>query len=181
MAAMAAATAPGWLNGLKDDDPVKTNVESLKKYLRETPPPHAYARVLKLWTSLRMAGILSQREQEEIVALIRSKQQKDGGWSMRHFATPEQWGGGNRAGKIRGEANFKKPTSDGHMTGLALLVLQAAAVAKDDAQIGKGIAWLKSNQRESGRWWTRSLNTESWHFITYSGTAYPLLAIQNAE
>ena len=45
----------------------------------------------------------------------------------------------------------------------------------------KSIEWLQKNQRESGRWWTRSLNTDSWHFITYSGTAYPLLALQNAE
>lgn len=25
--------------------------------------------------------------------------------------------------------------------------------------------------------WTRSLNTDSWHFIRDSGTAYPLLAL----
>ncbi len=43
------------------------------------------------------------------------------------------------------------------------------------------IAWLKSNQRESGRWWTRSLNTDSAHFITYSRTAYPLLALQMCD
>ena len=36
---------------------------------------------------------------------------------------------------------------------------------------------MKQNQRESGRWWTRSLNNDSSHFITYSGTAYPLLAL----
>jgi squalene-hopene/tetraprenyl-beta-curcumene cyclase len=40
-----------------------------------------------------------------------------------------------------------------------------------------GEAWLLRNQRQSGRWWTRSLNTDKWHFITYSGSAYPLLAL----
>ena len=34
-----------------------------------------------------------------------------------------------------------------------------------------------SDRRQSGRWWTRSLNTDKWHFITYSGTCYPLLAL----
>jgi hypothetical protein len=29
----------------------------------------------------------------------------------------------------------------------------------------------------TGRWWTRSLNTDTHHYITYSGTAYPLLAL----
>jgi squalene-hopene/tetraprenyl-beta-curcumene cyclase len=36
---------------------------------------------------------------------------------------------------------------------------------------------LKSNQRESGRWWTKSLNTNQYHFITYSGTAFPIWAL----
>jgi squalene-hopene/tetraprenyl-beta-curcumene cyclase len=51
-------------------------------------------------------------------------------------------------------------------------------MSSNHARIQKGISWLKSNQRASGRWWTRSLNTDSWHFITYSGTAFPLLALQ---
>ena len=128
-----------------------------------------------------MDGILTAEQQQEVVALIQSKQQSDGGWSIRQFAKPEEWGGGNRAEKIRQEKDFENPASDGHMTGLALLVLDAAGVAKKDARMKKGIDWIKSNQRASGRWWTQSLNTEKWHFITYSGTAYSLLAIQNAE
>ena len=99
---------------------------------------------------------------------------------MRQFAKPDEWGGGNRAGKLREEPEFATQPSDGHMTGLALLVLQEAGVKNDDPTIQKGLIWLKKNQRESGRWWTRSLNTDKWHFITYSGTAYPLLALQNA-
>ena len=180
MAAMAVGTAPGWLDSLADDDELRERVELLKTYLRETEVPHDYARVLQLWTSLRLDGILSSEQQQSTVKLIRKHQRDDGGWSMRTFATPEQWGGGNRAEKLRDEADFKTPPSDGHMTGLALLVLQAAGVSNDDAQIRRGLKWLRENQRESGRWWTRSLNTDKWHFITYSGTAYPLLALQNA-
>jgi squalene-hopene/tetraprenyl-beta-curcumene cyclase len=181
MAAMAVVTAPGWLASLKPDDPALTGVELLKKYMRDTKPPHEYGRVIQLWASLRMDGILSKKQQAGVVELIRSKQQKDGGWSLRQFASPEQWGGGNRASKLRAEPNFASPASDGHMTGLACLVLQAAGVSNDDDHIKRGIQWLKSNQRKSGRWWTRSLNTDKWHFITYSGTIYPVLAIQNAE
>lgn len=64
------------------------------------------------------------------------------------------------------------------MTGLAIIVLRESGTSSTDAAIQQGLGWLKSNQRESGRWWTRSLNTDSWHFITYSGTDYPLLALQ---
>ena len=45
-----------------------------------------------------------------------------------------------------------------------------------------GIDWLLSNQRESGRWWTESLNSRSrFHFITYSGTVYAALALAKCD
>lgn len=180
MAAMAAASAPGWIASLEEDDEVRAKIDLLKKYVRETEVPHEYARVLQLWTSLHLDGILDADQQQATVKLIRKKQKSDGGWSIRQFATSEQWGGGNRAGKLQEEPEFVTQPSDGHMTGLSLIVLQEAGVPRDDPQMQRGLTWLRKNQRESGRWWTRSLNTDEWHFITYSGTAYPLLALQNA-
>jgi hypothetical protein len=35
-----------------------------------------------------------------------------------------------------------------------------------------------ADERASGRWYTRSLNRDGWQFITYSGTVYPLLALE---
>lgn len=180
MMAMAVASAPGWLDSIRQDEELQAKVELLKTYIRETKPQHDYARVLQLWTSLRLAGILNGEQQQATVKLIRDQQREDGGWSIRTFATPEQWGSGNRAGKIRAEPDFESPASDGHMTGLALLILQESGAGIDDGGVQQGLTWLRENQRESGRWWTRSLNTEKWHFITYSGTAYALLALQNA-
>lgn len=110
-----------------------------------------------------------------------SKQQADGGWSIRTFGAPEEWGAGNRAEKLRAEPEFATPPSDGHQTGLAIVVLRESGVAATDPRIQRGVSWLKGNQRASGRWWTRSLNTDSWHFITYSGTALPLLALSHCD
>jgi len=59
-------------------------------------------------------------------------------------------------------------------------VLQKAGLTKEHPAVGQGLDWLRTNQRESGRWWTRSLNTDKFHFITYSGTCYPLLALAEA-
>ncbi len=171
VAAMAVATAPGWLEAQKDEK-VLASVESLKKYLRETPPLHDYSRVLLLWASTRMKGLIDESQQATLATMLAKKQHADGGWSIRDFAQPEQWGKGNRADKLKAEPEFKDPPSDGHMTGLAIVVLRARGVAKTDAGLQKGVAWIKSNQRESGRWWTRSLNTDTYHFITYSGTAF---------
>ena len=63
------------------------------------------------------------------------------------------------------------------MTGLAIIALRKAGVPASDARIQRGVQWLLTNQRASGRWYTRSLNRDGWQFITYSGTAYPLLAL----
>lgn len=180
VAAMAVTTAPGWLENLEDED-LRQGVTRLHGYLRETTPPHNYGRVVLLWAATRMPNLIPKSRKKKIVRMIKKHQRKDGGWSIRSFATPEEWGEGNRAEKLREELDFNNPPSDGHMTGLALLVLRAAGVPKEQKFIQRGVEWLKANQRESGRWWTRSLNTEKRHYITYTGTAYPLLALMKCD
>ena len=176
VAAMAIGTAPGWLAELKDDKQ-KAAVQKLKDYLANTPPLHDYSRVLLLWASTRMPALVSQEQKAKLAEVLWSHQRPDGGWSIRNFAAPEAWGSGNRAKKLRDESDFSNPASDGHQTGLAVIVLRATGVDAKDPRLQRGVEWLKKNQRESGRWWTRSLNTDSWHYITYSGTAYPLMAL----
>ena len=205
VAAMAIGTAPGWLAkaiergtptadekggashpsapgvpqraGPASDEKLKTGVARLKSYLATQTPLHDYSRVLLLWASTRLPDLLTDVQKQELVTLIFQHQREDGGWSVRTFAAPESWGGGNRAKKLREEPDFAAPASDGHQTGLSLIVLRSAGVDAKDPRMQKGVQWLLTHQRESGRWWTRSLNTDSWHFITYSGTSYPLLAL----
>ena len=179
-AAMAVGTAPGWLAGLQDEA-VKARVERLQQYLATEKPRQDYDRTLLLWASTRLPGVLTAEQQKELVELLLSKQQADGGWSIRTFGAPEEWGAGNRAEKLRAEPEFTTPPSDGHQTGLAIVVLRESGILATDPRIQRGVTWLKGNQRASGRWWTRSLNTDSWHFITYSGTALPLLALSHCE
>ena len=176
VAAMAVATAPNMLENLEDEK-LRAGVARLKNYLRTQPPPHDYGRVLLLWAATRMPDLLDIERKQKLVDLIFQHQRTDGGWSIRTFAVPEAWGRGNRAKKLRGEPDFEDPASDGHQTGLAIMVLRKAGVEAKDPHIRRGIQWLLANQRKSGRWWTRSLNTDTYHFITYSGTAFPLLAL----
>ena len=124
-----------------------------------------------------MPDILVSGQKQKLINMIWQQQRSDGGWSIRSFAVPEAWGGGNRAGKLRNEPDFETFPSDGHLTGLAIMVLREAGVNAEDPRIQCGVSWLLANQRESGRWWTQSLNNDHYHFITYSGTAFPLLAL----
>ncbi|MBM4076621.1 MAG: terpene cyclase/mutase family protein [Planctomycetes bacterium] len=175
VAMMAAAAAPGWLDQASGDQ--ATAVNRLKNYLRAETPPHDYGRTLLLWTAARVPDLIDSSRKQELIETLFKHQRDDGGWSIRTFAAPEAWGKGNRAEKLKGEPDVSNPASDGHQTGLAIIVLRENGIEATDPRIQKGIEWLKTNQRTSGRWWTRSLNTDSWHFITYSGTAFPVLAL----
>ncbi len=174
VAATAMAAAPGWMAANGDREAVRKT----REYMR-TRAPHDYGRLLLLWVSTRWPGLLEDEKKQELVEMVWRHQRADGGWSIRTFATPETWGRGNRAEKLRAEDDFDNPPSDGHQTGLCVLVLRRAGVPADDPRIQRAVDWLLSNQRESGRWWTRSLNTDKFHFITYSGTCYPLLALES--
>ena len=182
IAALATATAPGWLSDLTDEK-LRAGVEKMKDYLRATEPPNDYGRVLLLWTAGRLPDVLGvdvqkrDAKKQELIDLVWSHQHDDGGWSIRTFSEPEKWGDGHRAKKLRAEPEFKNPPSDGHQTGLCVMALRDAGVPADDPRIQRAVTWLLTNQRESGRWWTRSLNTDSYHFITFSGTCYPILAL----
>lgn len=176
VAAMAVGTAPGWLAGLEDEK-LRAGVERLKAYLRTETPRQDYDRTLLLWAAARLPGLLEPDRKQQLIDMVLAKQNPDGGWSIRSFGAPGEWGRGNRAEKLRSEPELADPPSDGHQTGLALIVLRESGIAAADPRLQKGVNWLLANQRSSGRWWTRSLNTEKWHFITYSGTAFPLLAL----
>ena len=105
VAAMAVGTAPGWLANLKDEK-LKSGVDRLKNYLKTQPPPHDYGRVLLLWASTRMPGLIDDAQKKLLIELVFKHQQSDGGWSIRTFSTPEAWGSGNRAKKLRAEPDF---------------------------------------------------------------------------
>lgn len=181
VAARAVANAPGWLKR-QSGTPNEVHILRLEALLRaERKPQGDYDRTDLLWTAAEYPGLLDQKRMNELTEMVLRHQQSDGGWSIRTFAQPEEWGKGNRAEKLRAESDFLRPASDGHMTGLAIIALRKAGVPADDPRIERGVRWLKANQRASGRWYTRSLNRDGWQFITYSGTAYPLLALDMCD
>jgi squalene-hopene/tetraprenyl-beta-curcumene cyclase len=83
---------------------------------------------------------------------------------MRHNETP----------------NDPNAESDGYGTGFVTYVLLQAGVKPTDLAVANAVRWLKANQRESGRWYTRSLNNDNAHYITNAGTAFCVLALNKA-
>ena len=69
-------------------------------------------------------------------------------------------------------------TSDGYGTGFVIVVARELGVSGDDPRLRRGIDWLRSNQRESGKWFTRSPVNECQNLISNVGSAYAVLALQ---
>ena len=173
---MGVGIAPGWLDRAVSPEP-RGQVSALKEHLGRTALPHDYARVALLWADHYFPGLMSVEKKQDVIRMIRDHQRPDGGWSIRSFSEPEEWGSGNRAERLHAETYFGDPPSDGHQTGLAVVALSSAGVPPTHPAVKRGVEWLRANQRQSGRWWTKSLNTDTWHFITYTGTLYPVMAL----
>ena len=70
---------------------------------------------------------------------------------------------------------------DGYGTGLVVFVLREAGVPASDAALQRGKRWLASNQRESGRWFTRSPNGVEQNYLSDTATAFAVMALKACE
>jgi squalene-hopene/tetraprenyl-beta-curcumene cyclase len=188
----ALVTAPGWLENIKDAELV-ARVERIKKLLREHKPINDYELALKLQLANLNPELVSKEEREGAIAMLWKKQLPDGGWSTRrmsdllgwrleaHPATERQpWKEAmdpTVVALIRNLPDAANPGSDPYMTAFAIVLLRESGVAASDKRIQKGVAWLKENQRVSGRWWMDSLYRGNYNYITYISTAQALRAL----
>jgi hypothetical protein len=62
------------------------------------------------------------------------------------------------------------------MTAFATVLLRQSKVPVADVRIQRSLAWLRREQRESGRGWMHSLYRGNYHYITYMATAQALKA-----
>jgi squalene-hopene/tetraprenyl-beta-curcumene cyclase len=168
LAAIAAGIAP---DNYAQTDKAKAGIAKLTAYFAKTPPPDLHHAAMLLWASTKLPGLMTLEEQKKAIAALRAKQQADGGWSlpslgkyMRHDKT----------------ANDPNAGSDGYGTGFITYVLLQSGAKPTDPAIVKAVKWLKSNQRESGRWFTRSLSNDRAHYITNAGCAFCVLALNEA-
>jgi squalene-hopene/tetraprenyl-beta-curcumene cyclase len=188
----AMVTAPGWLASLEDKE-LLANVARIKKFLREHKPLNDYELALKLQLANLDKDLVSKEEREAAVAMLWKKQLPDGGWSTRRMSDLMKWRvevhppTQSRPWKeamdptvvklIKSLPDADNPGSDPYMTAFAIVLLRESGVPASDKRIQRGVAWLKENQRESGRWWMYSLYRGNYNYITYISTAQALRAL----
>jgi squalene-hopene/tetraprenyl-beta-curcumene cyclase len=167
LAALTIGIAPG---GYAETPQARAGLERLRTYFKSNPPKSLHHRAMLAWCSVRIDGIATREERQQTLAELLALQLENGGWSTSSFLT--DW-------KVRSDGQpLDTQTSDGYGTGFSIVVARELGVAADDPRLKRGIAWLKSNQRESGKWFTRSPVRDCGNLISNAGTAFAVLALQ---
>ena len=170
MAAVGVGHAP---ENYAHGDSARPGVEKLRGYFKSTAPPSLHHKTWLLWASVKLDGLLSAEEQLATTKELLALQRSDGGWSLESLG--KGWMG------RKGEPANPDAPSDGYGTGLVVYVLRQAGVPAGNEAIQRGKTWLASNQRSSGRWFTRSLNGTRQHYISDTATAFAVLALNACE
>jgi squalene-hopene/tetraprenyl-beta-curcumene cyclase len=168
-AALGVGHAP---EGYAQSKAASDGVARLVRYFDKTPAPNLHHKTYLLWAALALDGLMDQPERERTIQSLLALQRADGGWSL---ASLGEWRHQNA------DAPDKDAPSDAYATGLILYVLRQAGIPAAEKPIQRGVAWLKANQRESGRWFTRSLNHVGRHYIANTATAFAILALKACE
>jgi squalene-hopene/tetraprenyl-beta-curcumene cyclase len=178
LAAVAVGTAPG---NYRAKPEIQNNLKLLREYLnRECAAQTTINRVVLLWASVKLPGLLQAETQKAIITELLGKQQPDGGWSLSSLVG--SW--------KRNDGTPQEAKSDGYATGLITFTLLQTGLSREDPQQKQALAWLANNQNKTqGFWPAYSLNKTEEHHLTPStarfmndaATAYAVLALAEAS
>ena len=176
LAAIAIGSAP---DNYQSEPAVQKGIQLLRGWLvKNMDAQTPLDRVVLLWASAKLNGLLTPEQQGKIVAETLAKQREDGGFSMTSLIP----------GWKRHDDTPLDTASDGYATGLVAYTLEQVGGTQGQAPLKRALDWLNRNQIESdGRWPAVSMNnnrpvlSDTGLFMSDAATAYAVLALTNAQ
>ncbi len=164
-AAVAVAIAP---EDYASTPAAQQGIARLQKFFGDNELSCLHHQAWVLWAdSLRPDTFLDAPARKQILAELLALQNDDGGWSAGALGPWPRHDGEPQA----------RSTSDGLGTGFVTFVLRQAGMSADDPVIARATTWIKSNQRASGRWFSRSLYRDGRNFLTHAASAWSVIAL----
>lgn len=175
LAAIAVGSAP---SGYTSNAGIQDGLKMLRAFLqRGSESQNLFNRIMLLWASTRLPGLLTPEQQRSIIDASLATQQSDGGWTLSSLG---RW--------TRRDGTALDARSDGYATGLITFVLQQAGMSRVEQPVNKGLTWLARNQeRTSGAWPGYSLNKErepssdAAQFMRDAATSFAVLALTSQK
>lgn len=184
LAARAVGTAPG---NYASTAGIQGNLARLRDYLnRESAAQSTLNRVFFLWASTKLPGLLTPEQRDAIISEILKRQQADGGWRLASITW--RWNGWSLRSLenmwLREDGTPMEGKSDGVATSLMTLALQEAGIPRDNAQLKRGLSWLRRNQNAAEGFWPassvnkrRHKSSDTGRFMSDAATAFAVLAL----
>jgi squalene-hopene/tetraprenyl-beta-curcumene cyclase len=175
LAAIAIGLAP---DNYQAEPAIQGGVKALSAWLvKNMDAQTPLDRVMLLWASAQLNGLLTREQQNRIVEETLARQKDDGGFSMASLIGPWK----------RHDDTPLNAASDGYATGLIAFVLDQINAQQARPPLQRALAWLRGNQLQpDGRWPAFSLNnnrpvtSDTGLFMSDAATAYAVLALTNA-
>jgi len=152
---------------------VRQGLEKIRMFLKNNPPLSLHHRAMIAWASCYVKDLMNDKQRNKTLDELLALQRPDCGWS-----TPGLLADWKDLKRLDGKPHDTK-TSDAYATGFAIIVARELGVSGDDLRLRKGIDWLLSNQRVSGKWFCRSPAKDSKHYFSNFGSAFAVLALQS--
>ncbi|MCH2134571.1 MAG: hypothetical protein MK116_12575 [Phycisphaerales bacterium] len=146
---------------------VATAQRRLVTWLQANPPGTLHQKGMMLWADAENGLELQSQEREQWISEIRSTQREDGGWCMASLGT---W--------PRHDGSPQLEESEAYPTAFCLWVLSRCGVGNDDPDTRKAVSWLQANQRNSGRWFSRSQRRDTRHYLSNAATNMATMALR---
>lgn len=142
--------------------------EKLYGYLKANKPKNLHQVGMTLWAASYDQQLASEEQVAEWKKKLLEAQRTDGGWNTPALGD-ETW--------KRSDGKVQSTESDAYATAFVVLVLREAGYDTKHEAVKRGQQWLRTRQRASGRWYSRSPHVDKKHYLSNAATNFAVAAL----